>query len=129
MLDSTEWQKMEAGLKVLVASASSTFHNLRRMGNEALLQGTELAKRYGAAWWWERLMKWANGRTAEGKFAIAQRAIATPLNSAILPTISTTPLALPISTGIEEDRAMCAPTIEGVRRIPGPASRRSCVLG
>jgi 5-methyltetrahydrofolate--homocysteine methyltransferase len=57
-------------------------------------------------------------RTAEKKFAIAQRAYRQAVEYGIPPhEIFFDTLALPISTGIEEDRANGKATIESIRRI------------
>jgi 5-methyltetrahydrofolate--homocysteine methyltransferase len=57
-------------------------------------------------------------RTAEKKFQIAQRAYRQAVEYGIAPTeIFFDTLALPISTGIEEDRANGKATIESIRRI------------
>ncbi len=58
-------------------------------------------------------------RTAEGKFKIAKRAYEQATKELGLPAgdIFFDPLALPISTGIEEDRRNALETIEGIRRI------------
>src|SRR5260370_15515343 len=58
-------------------------------------------------------------RTAEGKFKIAKRAYEQATGELGLPAsdIFFDPLALPISTGIEEDRRNAAEAIEGIRRI------------
>jgi len=57
-------------------------------------------------------------RTAEKKFAIAQRLSPSRIR---YPTIFFDPLALPISTGIEEDRAMVA-----LRLQPSAACVKNC---
>ncbi len=58
-------------------------------------------------------------RTADGKFAIAKRAYEQATQKYGIPAedIFFDSLALPISTGIEEDRRNAAETIEGIRRI------------
>src|SRR5258707_15442949 len=58
-------------------------------------------------------------RTADGKFAIAKRAYEQATQKYGFPEedIFFDSLALPISTGIEEDRRNAAETIEGIRRI------------
>ncbi|MCA1556871.1 MAG: B12-binding domain-containing protein, partial [Acidobacteria bacterium] len=79
----------------------------------------ELAKKFGASVVIGTIDEEGMARTAEGKFKIASRAYAQATQQLGLPPpdIFFDPLALPISTGIEEDRRNAAETIEGIRRI------------
>ena len=65
-------------------------------------------------------------RTAEGKFRIAKRAYEQATQEFGLPAsdIFFDPLALPISTGIEEDRRNALETIEGNQANQNRASGR-----
>src|SRR5437588_11834039 len=58
-------------------------------------------------------------RSAEGKFEIAKRAYEQATEKYGIPAhdIFFDPLALPISTGIEEDRRNALETIEAIKRI------------
>ncbi|APD48948.1 methionine synthase [Synechococcus sp. CS-602] len=129
MLDSTEWQKMEAGLKVAGGKCILNSTNYED-GNERFFKVLELAKRYGAAVVVGTIDEVGMARTAEGKFAIAQRAYRDALEFGIpAHEIFYDPLALPISTGIEEDRGNGAATIEAIRRIRAQLPGVHVVLG
>jgi 5-methyltetrahydrofolate--homocysteine methyltransferase len=117
MLDSTEWQKMEAGLKVAGGKCLLNSTNYED-GEERFFKVLELAKKYGAGVVIGTIDEEGMARTAEKKFAIAQRAYHQAVEYGIPPQeIFFDTLALPISTGIEEDRANGKATIEAIRRI------------
>jgi 5-methyltetrahydrofolate--homocysteine methyltransferase len=117
MLDSTEWQKMEAGLKVVGGKCILNSTNYED-GEERFLKVLELAKTYGAGVVIGTIDEEGMARTADKKFAIAQRAYNQAVEFGIPPhEIFFDTLALPISTGIEEDRANGKATIESIRRI------------
>ncbi|NEQ21504.1 MAG: methionine synthase [Microcoleus sp. SIO2G3] len=117
MLDSTEWEKMEAGLKVAGGKCLLNSTNYED-GEERFLKVLELAKKYGAGVVIGTIDEEGMARTAEKKFAIAQRAYRQAVEYGIPPhEIFFDTLALPISTGIEEDRANGKATIESIRRI------------
>ena len=115
MLDSTEWQKMEAGLKVAGGKCILNSTNYED-GDERFFKVLELAKEYGAGIVVGTIDEEGMARTAERKFAIAQRAYRDALEFG-LPAyeIFYDPLALPISTGIEEDRENGKATIDAIR--------------
>jgi 5-methyltetrahydrofolate--homocysteine methyltransferase len=117
MLDSTEWQKMEAGLKVAGGKCILNSTNYED-GNERFVKVLSLARDYGAGLVVGTIDEEGMARTADQKFAIAQRAYRDALEFG-LPAreIFYDPLALPISTGIEEDRRNALSTIEAIRRI------------
>ncbi len=129
MLDSTEWQKMEAGLKVAGGKCILNSTNYED-GDERFFKVLELARDYGAGVVVGTIDEEGMARTAERKFAIAQRAYRDALEFG-LPAheIFYDPLALPISTGIEEDRANAAATIEAIRRIRQDLPGVHVVLG
>jgi len=117
MLDSTEWQKMEAGLKVAGGKCILNSTNYED-GDERFFKVLELAKQYGAGIVVGTIDEEGMARTAERKFAIAQRAYRDALEYGIpAHEIFYDPLALPISTGIEEDRENGKATIESIRMI------------
>ncbi|MEB3117130.1 MAG: homocysteine S-methyltransferase family protein, partial [Limnothrix sp.] len=117
MLDSTEWQKMEAGLKVAGGKCLLNSTNYED-GEERFLKVLELAKTYGAGVVIGTIDEDGMARTAEKKFAIAQRAYRQAVEFGIpAHEIFFDTLALPISTGIEEDRKNGAATIESIRLI------------
>jgi 5-methyltetrahydrofolate--homocysteine methyltransferase len=117
MLDSTEWEKMEAGLKVAGGKCILNSTNYED-GEPRFLKVLELAKTYGAGVVIGTIDEAGMARSAEQKFAIAQRAYRQAVEFG-LPAyeIFFDPLALPISTGIEEDRANGRATIEATRQI------------
>ncbi|WP_421657451.1 methionine synthase [Leptothermofonsia sp. ETS-13] len=117
MLDSTEWEKMEAGLKVAGGKCILNSTNYED-GEPRFLKVLEIAKKYGAGVVVGTIDEEGMARTAEKKFQIAQRAYRQALEFGIpAHEIFFDPLALPISTGIEEDRANGRSTIEAIRMI------------
>ncbi len=129
MLDSTEWQKMEAGLKVAGGKCILNSTNYED-GDERFFKVLELARDYGAAVVVGTIDEDGMARTAERKFAIAQRAYRDALEFGIpAREIFYDPLALPISTGIEEDRANAAATLEAIARIRQQLPGVHVVLG
>ena len=118
MFDSTEWQKMEAGLQHAGGKSLLNSTNYED-GEPRFLKVLDLAKRYGASVVIGTIDEEGMARGADGKFKIAKRAYEQATGTAgILPSdIFFDPLALPISTGIEEDRRNALETIEGIRRI------------
>ncbi|AFY31446.1 methionine synthase [Calothrix sp. PCC 7507] len=129
MLDSTEWEKMEAGLKVAGGKCLLNSTNYED-GEPRFLQVLELAKRYGAGVVIGTIDEDGMARTAEKKFQIAQRAYRQAVEYGIPPTeIFFDTLALPISTGIEEDRDNGKATIESIRRIRQELPGCHVVLG
>ncbi|MEB3147596.1 MAG: methionine synthase [Sphaerospermopsis sp.] len=117
MLDSTEWEKMEAGLKVAGGKCLLNSTNYED-GEPRFLKVLELAKQYGAGVVIGTIDEDGMARTADKKFQIAQRAYRQAVEYGIPATeIFFDTLALPISTGIEEDRENGKATIESIRRI------------
>ena len=117
MLDSTEWEKMEAGLKVAGGKCILNSTNYED-GETRFYQVLDLAKKYGAGVVIGTIDEEGMGRTAEKKFQIAKRAYYAAIEYGIPPyEIFFDPLALPISTGIEEDRENGKATIEAMGRI------------
>ncbi len=117
MLDSTEWTKMEAGLKVAGGKCLLNSTNYED-GEERFFKVLQLAKEYGAGVVIGCIDEEGMARTAQKKFAIAERAYQDVLKFGIPPhEIFYDTLALPISTGIEEDRENAKATIEAIRLI------------
>jgi 5-methyltetrahydrofolate--homocysteine methyltransferase len=117
MLDSTEWTKMEAGLKVAGGKCILNSTNYED-GEERFFQVLELAKKYGAGIVIGTIDEDGMGRTANKKFEIAKRAYNAAIEYGIPPhEIFFDPLALPVSTGIEEDRENGKATVESIKRI------------
>src|SRR4051812_45555873 len=118
MFDSTEWQKMEAGLQHAGGKCILNSTNYED-GEPRFAKVIELAKQYGASVVIGTIDEEGMARTAEGKFAIAKRAYNQATNELGLLSsdIFFDPLALPISTGIEEDRHNALETIAVIKRI------------
>jgi len=118
MFDSTEWEKMEAGLEHAGGKCILNSTNYED-GVPRFSKVIGLAKRYGASVVIGTIDEEGMARTADGKFAIAKRAYEQATGELGIPAsdIFFDSLALPISTGIEEDRRNALETIEGIRRI------------
>jgi 5-methyltetrahydrofolate--homocysteine methyltransferase len=95
------------------------------------LKVIELARRYGASVVIGTIDEEGMARTAEGKVRIATRAYEQATKEAGLPAedIFFDPLALPISTGIEEDRRNALETIEAIKRIKAELPGAFTILG
>src|SRR5205807_392838 len=128
--DSAEWQKMEAGLQHAGGKCILNSTNYED-GEPRFAKVLELAKRYGAGVVIGTIDEEGMARTAEGKFNIAKRAYEQATNKYGIPAddIFFDSLALPISTGIEEDRRNALETIEGIRRIKGELQGVFTILG
>jgi 5-methyltetrahydrofolate--homocysteine methyltransferase len=129
MLDSTEWTKMEAGLKVAGGKCILNSTNYED-GEPRFLQVLQLAKTYGAGVVIGTIDEEGMARTAEKKFAIAQRAYRQALEFGIpARELFFDPLALPISTGIEEDRRNALETIQAIEKIKANLPECHIILG
>ncbi|MGI8495281.1 MAG: methionine synthase [Pyrinomonadaceae bacterium] len=129
MLDSTEWQKMEAGLKLAGGKCILNSTNYED-GEERFLKLLELAKEYGAAVVVGLIDEEGMARSAEGKLKIARRAFKQATEFGIeAHDVFFDPLALPISTGIEEDRRNAAETIESIKQIHNEMPEANIILG
>ncbi len=118
MFDSTEWEKMEAGLEHAGGKCIINSTNYED-GEPRFAKVINLAKEHGAGVVIGTIDEEGMAREAYKKFAIAKRAYEQATNEFNLPSyeIFFDPLALPISTGIEEDRRNGAETIEAIKRI------------
>jgi len=129
MLDSTEWQKMEAGLKVVGGKCILNSTNYED-GEPRFYKVLELAKRFGAGVVVGTIDEQGMARTADHKLAIAKRAHKDALNHGLPPwELFFDPLALPISTGLEEDRRNAAATLEAIGQIRKHMPEVHVVLG
>src|SRR5690349_10817791 len=130
MFDSTEWQKMEAGLQHAGGKSILNSTNYED-GVPRFLKVIDLAKRYGASVVIGTIDEEGMARTAEGKFKIAKRAYEQATQEFGLPAsdIFFDPLALPISTGIEEDRHNALETIAAIKRIKSELPGAFTLLG
>ena len=117
MLDSTEWEKMEAGLKVAGGKCLLNSTNYED-GEPRFFKVLELAKKYGAGVVVGTIDEDGMARTADKKFEIAKRAYDAAVEYGIpAHELFFDSLALPVSTGIEEDRENGKATIESIKRI------------
>ena len=99
-------------------------------GNERFFKVLELARTYGAGVVIGTIDEEGMARSAERKFAIAQRAYRDALEFGIpAREIFYDPLALPISTGIEEDRRNGCETIAAIKKIRDDLPGTHVVLG
>jgi len=130
MFDSTEWQKMEAGLQHAGGKSILNSTNYED-GVPRFMKVIDLAKKYGASVVIGTIDEEGMARTADGKFKIAKRAYEQATQEAGLPAsdIFFDPLALPISTGIEEDRRNALETLEGIKRIKSELPGAFTLLG
>lgn len=130
MFDSTEWQKMEAGLQHAGGKSILNSTNYED-GVPRFVKVIELAKTYGASVVIGTIDEEGMARTREGKMKIATRAYEQATNELGLPAsdIFFDALALPISTGIEEDRRNALETIEAIRQIKAELPGAFTILG
>ncbi|MEN9217888.1 MAG: methionine synthase, partial [Gloeomargarita sp. DG_2_bins_126] len=129
MLDSTEWTKMEAGLKVAGGKCILNSTNYED-GEPRFFQVLKLAKTYGAGVVIGTIDEEGMARTAAKKFAIAQRAYRQAIEFGIpARELFFDPLALPISTGIEEDRRNALETIRAIEQIKAHLPECHVILG
>jgi 5-methyltetrahydrofolate--homocysteine methyltransferase len=130
MFDSTEWQKMEAGLQHAGGKCILNSTNYED-GEPRFAKVLDLAKKYGASVVIGTIDEEGMARTADGKFRIAKRAYEQATQQYGIPAddIFFDALALPISTGIEEDRRNALETIEGIRRIKQELPHCFTILG
>jgi 5-methyltetrahydrofolate--homocysteine methyltransferase len=129
MLDSTEWEKMEAGLEHAGGKCILNSTNYED-GEPRFLKVLSLAKEYGAGVVIGLIDEDGMARSAPDKIRIARRAHAQATEFGI-PShdIFFDPLALPISTGIEEDRKNADETITAIRRIRSEFPESNIILG
>jgi len=130
MFDSTEWQKMEAGLQHAGGKCILNSTNYED-GVPRFMKVIDLAKRYGASVVIGTIDEDGMARSREGKLKIATRAYKQATEEQGLPAsdIFFDPLALPISTGIEEDRRNALETIEAIKRIKAELPGAFTILG
>ncbi len=129
MLDSTEFTKMESGLKVAGGKCLLNSTNYED-GESRFFKVLALAKNYGAGVVVGTIDEEGMARTAEKKLEIAQRAYQDAINYGLSPhEIFYDPLALPISTGIEEDRANAKETIKAIQLITHNIKNVHIILG
>lgn len=129
MFDSTEWEKMEAGLQHAGGKSILNSTNYED-GEPRFLKVLELAKEYGAAVVIGLIDETGMARTAADKLRIARRAYEQATEFGIPGhDIFFDPLALPISTGIEEDRKNADETINAIKQIKNELPDANIILG
>src|SRR5215207_4202512 len=129
MFDSTEWEKMEAGLEHAGGKCILNSTNYED-GEPRFWKVLRLAKEYGASVVIGLIDETGMARTADDKLRIARRAYQQVLENGIpAHDIFFDPLALPISTGIEEDRKNAEETIKAIRQIKAELPDANIILG
>ena len=117
MIDSTEADKMESGLKTVGGKCIINSTNYED-GDDRFNQVLNLALDYGAGIVIGTIDEDGMARTSEKKYKIAKRALIKTRSRGLADyEIFFDPLALPISTGIEEDRLNAKSTIEAISNI------------
>lgn len=130
MVDSTEAPVIEAALRWLGGRSVINSVNLEN-GLERPAEIFPLARRYNAAVVALTIDEEGMARSAERKVEIARRIYDLALDEYGLQPedLLFDPLTLPISTGLEDDRANAAQTIEGLRRIKEACPGSYTLLG
>ncbi len=129
MFDSTEWEKMEAGLEHAGGKSLLNSTNYED-GEERFLKVLDLAKRFGAGVVIGLIDEDGMARSFEDKVKIARRAYKQAVEFGIEShDIFFDPLALPISTGIEEDRKNAVETINAIKTIHEEMPDANIILG
>ena len=117
MIDSTDADKMESGLKTVGGKCIINSTNYED-GDDRFNQVLKLALDYGAGIVIGTIDEEGMARTSQKKYDIAKRALIKTRSSGLADyEIFFDPLALPISTGIEEDRLNAKATIEAISKI------------
>tara|TARA_Y100001968_G_scaffold333683_1_gene398353 strand:+ start:39986 stop:43576 length:3591 start_codon:yes stop_codon:yes gene_type:complete len=129
MLDSTEYQKMESGLKCSPGKSILNSTNYED-GNDRFFKVLNIAKKYGCGLVVGTIDENGMARTSGDKFNIAQRAFNDAKSVGLSEEeLFFDPLALPISTGIEEDRKNAKSTIQAIKLIRENMPNVHIVLG
>ena len=129
MFDSTEWEKMEAGLQHAGGKCILNSTNYED-GEPRFLKVLGLAKEYAAGVVIGLIDETGMARSLEDKLRIARRAFNHATEFGIpAHDIFFDPLALPISTGIEEDRKNADETIKAIRQIKAEMPEANIILG
>jgi len=129
MFDSTEWEKMEAGLEHAGGKSLLNSTNYED-GEERFLKVLDLAKRFGAGVVIGLIDEDGMARSFDDKVKIARRSYKQAVENGIPGhDIFFDPLALPISTGIEEDRKNAVETIKAIRQIKEELREANIILG
>ncbi len=118
MIDSTEWQVLEASLKLCSGKAIINSINLED-GRKKLDIVVPLAKKYGAALVALTIDEVGQADTAEWKFDVAKRIYDICVNEYKVPPTDLLfdPLVFPVSTGQEQTRKSAIATFESIKLI------------
>ncbi len=129
MLDSTDYEKMESGLKHAGGKCILNSTNYED-GPDRFHKVIDLAKRYGSAVVIGTIDEDGMARSAEKKAEIASRAYKDATESGLKSyELFYDPLALPISTGLEEDRKNGLETINAIKLIKERHPEVHLILG
>ncbi len=129
MIDSTDADKMESGLKSAGGKCIINSTNYED-GNERFDQVLNLALGYGSGLVVGTIDEDGMARNANKKYDIAKRAINRARESDLSDyELFFDPLALPISTGIEEDRSNAKETITAISKIRENFPETHIILG
>ncbi len=129
MFDSTEWEKMEAGLEHAGGKSILNSTNYED-GEPRFLKVLTLAKEYGASVVIGLIDEEGMARSFDDKIRIARRAYKHATEFGLSGhDIFFDPLALPISTGIEEDRKNAVETINAIKQIHEELPEANIILG
>ncbi len=129
MLDSTEFEKMESGLKQAGGKCILNSTNYED-GPDRFLKILDLAINHGASLVIGTIDEDGMARTASKKVQIASRAYKEAVDYGINETdVFFDPLVLPITTGIEEDRSNAKGTIEAIKLISKSYKNVHIILG
>ena len=129
MLDSTDYEKMESGLKHAGGKCILNSTNYED-GPDRFFKVIDLARKYGSAVVIGTIDELGMARSADKKAEIASRAFIDATESGIKPyELFYDPLALPISTGLEEDRKNGLETIKAIKLIKDLYPEVHLILG
>ena len=129
MIDSTDADKMESGLKNAGGKCILNSTNFED-GDERFDSVVDLALNYGSGIVIGTIDEEGMGRTSIKKYKIAERAINKTRRRGLADhEIFFDPLALPISTGIEEDRLNAKETIDAILQVRTKIKDCHIILG
>ncbi|WP_269610322.1 methionine synthase [Prochlorococcus marinus] len=129
MLDSTDYEKMESGLKHAGGKCILNSTNYED-GPGRFYKVIDLAKRYGSAVVIGTIDEDGMARSADKKAEIATRAYKDATDYGLKAyELFYDPLALPISTGLEEDRKNGLETIKAIKLIKDQHPEVHLILG
>ena len=129
MIDSTDADKMESGLKTVGGKCIINSTNYED-GDGRFDQVLKLALNFGSGIVIGTIDEDGMARNAEKKFSITQRAINRTREYGLADyEVFFDPLALPISTGIEEDRLNAKETISAISKIRESYPESHIILG